>query len=698
MASLTLSTEPGGAAEPAEQRLPRRLKACQTCRRQKMRCDGNPETPCQRCVNTGKDCVFDLVGRKHNPDSTSGGAQKRKLDALQEELRVIQDQMREFTESVSRHRSGAVVDNPQNSPQLRTDLATDVTPAGNPVRGQRWAVGQEHRQHDQDQDTVNATGPDEPPLQRPAPEPAHSTLVVSDITNPVSDGLDQITLKAPLTAVHAMSPPISLGPRTDGCGLGPRTDSSQSLQHSPSLLVAQDDFISRLFQDDSYARNLYALYLSGANSFLPLFDPITDSFDSLRQRSPFCLVTILYICLCQTQHGRTGLGESQESLKDAAAQESRRLATASLFANPATLECVQAMILLAAYAEKVWFAIGHALQMALDLGLDTAVDRLINNKPVSAAETHKLVRHARTWLILHHIERELAYGTARKPRMANVNSPSLRNYISLPMTLPQDIRYISTIELVRIRGAFLAEAETSLLQSSSPLHWIESVQQRIREWYCYWDSEVAKYETDISSFQRSSLSIQSAFASITLSCHVLSKMQQNQSASSHDDEAELMRNTAVLALDLLRFIGSSGSYRWHFRWAPTYSSLMLTYVVIFAFQVSKKWPHVIDMPSLVVTINPIIQMLAGYPYLDGLAGQVQQMVQESQNESAALETTGGGFEPDGAAYEGGPSSLGPQQRTGGPQFFGQSETTTPFDYEGIGSYLAPGFLENSYLL
>ncbi|KAM0085996.1 hypothetical protein ACKRZS_001800 [Fusarium odoratissimum] len=184
-----------------------------------------------------------------------------------------------------------------------------------------------------------------------------------------------------------------------------------------------------------------------------MFDPLADTFDSLRRRSPFCLITILFIALSQSQAALDGIPRhALEKMRDAAGQESLRLAAESLFESPPTVESVQAMVLLAAYSEKSWFAIGHALQMASALGLDKAVGQLVKQTPTVTSKTHALMRQARTWFILHHMERELAFGTAHEPRMPHIQDSSLRAYLGVPLTTSSDIRYISIIELVQLRG------------------------------------------------------------------------------------------------------------------------------------------------------------------------------------------------------------------------------------------------------
>ena len=197
--------------------------------------------------------------------------------------------------------------------------------------------------------------------------------------------------------------------------------------------------------------------MNGGNPFLPLFDPNIDTFDSLRRKSMFCLVTVLYISLKQyyTVVQSTVQTPDLLSLRERCLTESRRLALESLFGNPATLDSVKAMILLAAHAGKTWFAIGHALQMAMDLGLDRSPTDLVEmNEPRArqSSEGLKLRERATVWLILAHIEKEVAYGTARQPRTPVVESHALRRFLELSACAVSDVRFLSTIEAVQVRG------------------------------------------------------------------------------------------------------------------------------------------------------------------------------------------------------------------------------------------------------
>jgi hypothetical protein len=46
---------------------------------------------------------------------------------------------------------------------------------------------------------------------------------------------------------------------------------------------------------DSEARSLYNIFFSGCHLFIPLFDPAYDTYESLKERTPFCFDAILAV-------------------------------------------------------------------------------------------------------------------------------------------------------------------------------------------------------------------------------------------------------------------------------------------------------------------------------------------------------------------------------------------------------------------
>ena len=194
--------------------------------------------------------------------------------------------------------------------------------------------------------------------------------------------------------------------------------------------------------------------MANCPQFSPIVDPNFDTFDSLRQRSAFCLVAILSVAT--SVDSSITSPDTRKKCKDGA----DKLAARSLFTNPCILESIQATIILAYYSEKSWFAIGHALQMAQDIGLHTALQNYINKfqrASLSADERKQkflLFREIRVWVVLQHMEREIALGTGREPRCDRIPVAQLRQISSDIDFPPAVLRSVATAEIMQLRRLY----------------------------------------------------------------------------------------------------------------------------------------------------------------------------------------------------------------------------------------------------
>jgi hypothetical protein len=194
--------------------------------------------------------------------------------------------------------------------------------------------------------------------------------------------------------------------------------------------------------------------MTGSNTFLPIFDPALDTFDSLRLRSPFCFSVILATA-ARAEDDTLSSGNLSQICQD----EARRLAAETLFGGVPQLEDVQAMAILAAFSERTWFAISHATQMALVLGLQNALPQLLKRVNSNDHKTRKedriLIANARTWLTVLHIELEIAAGTANRPRLECIDQTKLRLLSTYPFLRPSDSRILAIVDAVQLRGMFM---------------------------------------------------------------------------------------------------------------------------------------------------------------------------------------------------------------------------------------------------
>ena len=194
--------------------------------------------------------------------------------------------------------------------------------------------------------------------------------------------------------------------------------------------------------------------MTGSNCFLPIFDPVLDTFDSLRARSPFCFSVIL--AAAARAEDET---VASSNLSQICQNEARRLAAETLFIGVPKLEDVQAMAILAAFSERTWFSIGHATQMALVLGLQHALPQLLkritSNDLKARKEDRILLSNTRTWLTVLHIELEIAAGTANRPRLEQIDPAKLRLLSTHPFLRLSDFRVLAIVDAVELRGTFM---------------------------------------------------------------------------------------------------------------------------------------------------------------------------------------------------------------------------------------------------
>lgn len=339
--------------------------------------------------------------------------------------------------------------------------------------------------------------------------------------------------------------------------------------------IRHDDIITRGLIDQTQARQLFNSFMTNATNFLPIFDPILDSFETLRTREPFCFAVVLFLASCMEVSSSTS----------ACVQDVRDLMSRSLFQYPASLGKIQAMILLVAYAESTWYALGHALQMALDLGMDKA----LSNDQMPSQTSHfspsknqrRNIHRARVWLALCFIEREIAMGMAKTSRMPQVSSRDLSQLTCQSHVHPSNMRLASLVEAVQVRNEFLQDITLATDLESSALVRLQHMNTRFDEWFQHWDALHKDCGYDVSSFQRTSLQGQRSYAMMFLGCATIGRVSGNQplstAISTSASLTEVVKYVLPMAMDQLHRVVESDSYRWHLRWATYYTTLSLAF-------------------------------------------------------------------------------------------------------------------------
>ncbi|KAJ3500300.1 hypothetical protein NM208_g17176 [Fusarium decemcellulare] len=527
-------------------RVGRKFKACRTCRKHKLKCERSSSGVCQRCLDNGTQCIFDAVGSRRRETIT------KRDDAFPNETTTSENR-----EPVTPSHAASRFDLPPtaaSSADLQRPTGNIQAYSGLPTA------------------PVAGTSMRESPGERSAiyqltPTTQHSELTSKD-------------LRAPVSAMHNMSHP---GDSTQDLSRTP-TDTYYSFEQkkpAPRLglffgqNVRHDDIIVRGLIDQKHARQLFSSFMMNTTNFLPIFDPIIDSFEMLRTREPFCFAVILFLASC--------IEGSPSSF--ACVQDVKDLMAGSLFHYPASLGKVQAMILLVAYAESTWYALGHALQMALDLGLDKTLSHEQMPDQIShfshSENQRQIIRRARVWLALCFIEREIAMGIAKTSRMPQVSSRDLAHLTCQSHVHPPNMRLASLVEAVQIRDEFLHAITSATDLESSGLQRMQSIDTRFDEWFQHWDALHKDCGYDLSSFQRTSLQGQRSYATMFLGCATIGRVTGNQrlstAMSSNTALMEVVKFILSIAMGQLRRVVQSESYQWHLRWATNYTVMSLAF-------------------------------------------------------------------------------------------------------------------------
>ncbi|EXJ80893.1 hypothetical protein A1O3_07181 [Capronia epimyces CBS 606.96] len=410
-----------------------------------MKCEGLEHVPCRRCQATRTECIFDLIEapkRQPKRQIEDDMSSSEKFRSLQDEIRDL----REAVQSLSRATNHAV---PELSLRSHVDVEeTHFPPDGaDGEHGRRVRRRTEYsRRHFSSEDT------DDPSL---------GTTAAASVSVSRGSKMRERDKDQAATQTHETLTP------------GFASLASPKRQRSP------EDLISKGLIPESLARELFerSVPLTNAtrfqvrcNVYLPLFDPLTDTFESIRSRSSFCFAAILAIAARLPNASQF----NEPRVMELCQGEARALAVETLFDSTPRVETVQGMILLAAYSQRCWHAVGHAVRLAQSIRLDESLSRLMvllqtpSEPPTGIglhthtdgrvmAERINLMRQVRVWVTMAHLEQEIASGSGKQSliepdEVLNVN---VRQLIQDPFYPRPDVHILAAIELLRHRGEHL---------------------------------------------------------------------------------------------------------------------------------------------------------------------------------------------------------------------------------------------------
>ncbi|TFK77263.1 hypothetical protein BDN72DRAFT_35198 [Pluteus cervinus] len=718
--------------KPVVKTLNRVPRACNACRKQKMRCEGADNPPCRRCRNTGLECLFEKPSREATLTGEAGLERIRSLEAHVAEIRVTQANIANtLTELVAHLRNGAYPARspstyPQqfhqhsppnmNSPSMSTPTSShqhitelhqspgsanaypnNHTPVMNPattrqsrppgpnpgypptqVPSQAPPSGDfpqpaynqyppPHATHGYNQNSQgpvlppfssiqaqtmgppsaqqnvssvryqnDETGHPQRPVSRPqltgtkrhAPHPSSAVPSAdsSDVDDDDAGDLPASGLVAPWEVLRGLADvAIERESKENGDSSEPhsrtRTPSPdrqsrrikrRKLGHKSQIPVYHDVVAKNIINEDQ-ARELFKIFYNGCSTFLPVFDARTDTYESLRERSPFAVD-----CICMVAaRVRDGGGKPSEMYLRCL-DEVKQISSASLFLSVLRAESVQAMILVAGWSDNGWLSGGHAVRMAMELSMHKAWPRLLrrmNSGKTNPQEDRDLVVASRIWFCLYLFEHQLSYGTGRPAVMKDDESiRDCRLLLRHPLAIEDDMRLVSTVELMAIRE----HTHNALAPFEGPVkeeHFVElrRADSQFKAWYTNWDHAFSqKYEN--AAFYRQSLQIQHLHAELFHNATALRGINDPADVEKMPaSQKELALRSIQIARQGIEITVNSTAYREGMKYAVHYTHATATFMASFLLRLARIFPETCDVAEIRGQIEKLANLMSEIP-------------------------------------------------------------------------------------
>jgi len=567
--------------------IPKRgARACTACRKGKNRCEG--EAPCRRCQLSGTPCVFEKPEKK-NVQAMSNASVER-LSRLEGQYLVMQSQMIGMQSSLDRILSA-----------VQQNQAASMGPPAMYGNGSHVYTP-----------PTTSEGPSSrprfPPLPGFAPPPhKYATYGIVPSTAPSSDDesedtLPRSTLNAPIEALQglanaaaeAAAAPSNTAPRVK------KRKKAEPTPHNAFPHVVEKGLVS-----DSEARELFHIFFSGCHVFVPVFDPIYDTYESIYDRTPWTFDAILAVA----SKIRSGTGPLSPSFYKSL-EEAQGIARSSLFGPVVRKEAVQGMLLLAAWSTNGWLPSGHAMRMALDLGLHRALEKLADegSKHRTEEEERNLVVSARIWLCLYWFDHQMSLGTGRPIVLRDESSiRHCRLLLTHPMSSPTDVRLISQVELIA--------QKTQIYETLSPLNgqvnhntlaFIRRANIALDKWWADCD-ELHKQIMDEEALPRKILAGELHYAKLWLVCVALRGVSWDKMPF---EQRELAFQAKDAASNCISNLLNSPTYRAALRYAVHDSLVTAAFSGLFLLKMANLFPAELDLNQITVQVEQLAQLLS----------------------------------------------------------------------------------------
>ncbi|KAI0322701.1 hypothetical protein OF83DRAFT_1092505 [Amylostereum chailletii] len=682
--------------KPLTKTLNRVPRACNACRKQKMRCEGAENPPCRRCRHAGLECLFEKPSREASLTGEAGLERIRSLESHVADIRqsqvAIQNTLAEIVghlrggpsaqrspssypqpyvhPSPSMHSASPALSTPSTVRPMMESQGHQMMPSPQsgqmypnssiPPRGGHDGTTAQYQSMNQYTIPAGMHPPMLPPFynaeQMPPPRPQQAN--VSSVRHHFGDHMHHGT-KRPLPASNTASADSSDFEDENGelpdSGLvapwevlrgladvaieraakengessepqsrtrtpSPSPDSQRPVKrrkvhHKGHRAITFPDVVTKGIITEAEARELFRIYYHGCSTFLPIFNSMVDTFESLHERSPFAVDSI---CMVAAKV-RDGGGKPSEIYKKCLA-EVQTISCATLFSPVMRQEAVQAMVIVSGWSDNGWLSGGHAVRMALELSMHKAWPRLLKRielkKASDSKEDQELVVATRTWFCLYLFEHQLSYGTGRPAILKDDESIwNCRMLLRHPLAIEDDMRLVSTVELMAIRervNNHLTPVSNGPLDERS-FEVLRNANKEFSHWYQQWDSAFSqKYED--AAFYRQSLQIQQLHAELYHSASALRGINGPEDVQNMPvSQRELAMRSIHVGRQGLDITVNSPSYREGMKYAVHYTHATATFAASFLLRLARLFPNDCDMEHTRAQVEELAKLMSEIP-------------------------------------------------------------------------------------
>ncbi|KAG9221145.1 hypothetical protein CCMSSC00406_0005416 [Pleurotus cornucopiae] len=604
---------PAHNAQPTAHIPKRGARACTACRKGKNRCEGgeasafNPVTVplADRSAISGTPCIFEKPEKK-NPQALSNQSVER-LSRLEGQYLVMQSQMIGMQSSLDRILSLVQNQNQSGVSQGYSSVPPNPPrdpPAYPPPILPAHRNGFDAPSNSSDQHRARAF----PPLPGFAPPPhKYATYGIVPSTAPSSDDesedtLPRASLNAPIEALQGLANAAAEAAAVTSAS-PPRVKKRKRAEPIPRN--AFPHVVEKGLVSDAEARELYHIFFAGCHLFIPLFDPSYDSYESLMERTPWTFDAILAIA----SKIRSGSGPLSSTFYKCL-EEAQGIARSSLFGPVVRKEAVMGMLLLAAWSTNGWLPSGHAMRMALDLGLHRALEKLAddNGKKRTEDEERDLVVSARIWLCLYWFDHQMSLGTGRPIVLRDENSiRHCRLLLKHPMASPTDVRLISQVELIGQKTQIYETlAPLNGQVNHSTLAFIRRANVALDKWWQDCD-ELHRQTMEEDALLRKILAGELHYAKLWLVCVALRGVAWDKMPF---EQRELAFQAKDAAANVISIFLTSNAYRAALRYAVHDSLVTAAFSGLFLLKMANLFPTELDLGAIIAQVEQLAQLLS----------------------------------------------------------------------------------------